>query len=58
MRTIGAVGVGLARCSSGGGDEVQSGQSYVRTFETPGEHPFFCIPHEGAGMEGTILVEE
>lgn len=37
---------------------VQSGQSYVHTFETAGEHAYYCIPHEAAGMEGTILVEE
>ena len=37
---------------------VQSGQSYVRTFETAGEHPYYCVPHEAAGMEGTIVVEE
>ncbi|KAB1188703.1 MULTISPECIES: DUF5059 domain-containing protein [Haloferax] len=37
---------------------VQSGQSYVHTFETAGEHPYFCIPHEAAGMTGTIVVEE
>ncbi|MXR51193.1 DUF5059 domain-containing protein [Halovenus sp. WSH3] len=37
---------------------VQSGQSYVRTFDTPGEHNYFCVPHEAAGMVGTIVVEE
>ncbi|ACV49305.1 MULTISPECIES: DUF5059 domain-containing protein [Halomicrobium] len=37
---------------------VQSGQSYVHTFETAGEHPYYCVPHEMAGMEGTIVVEE
>jgi plastocyanin len=37
---------------------VQSGQAYVHTFETAGEHAYFCVPHEAAGMEGTIVVEE
>ncbi|GGN85089.1 DUF5059 domain-containing protein [Haloarcula pellucida] len=37
---------------------VQSGQSYVHTFETVGEHGYVCIPHEAAGMEGTVVVEE
>lgn len=37
---------------------VQSGQSYVHTFETTGEHPYYCVPHELAGMEGTVVVEE
>ncbi|WP_336336865.1 DUF5059 domain-containing protein [Haloarcula brevis] len=37
---------------------VQSGQSYVHTFETAGEHAYVCIPHEAAGMVGTVVVEE
>ncbi|QUJ72421.1 DUF5059 domain-containing protein [Haloarcula marismortui] len=37
---------------------VQSGQSYVHTFETAGEHGYFCVPHEAAGMAGTVIVEE
>ncbi|MEF8856087.1 MAG: DUF5059 domain-containing protein [Haloplanus sp.] len=37
---------------------VAAGQSYVHTFETAGEHAYFCIPHEAAGMEGVIVVEE
>ena len=37
---------------------VQSGQSYVHTFETAGEHAYFCVPHEAAGMKGTVVVEE
>ncbi|WP_226479054.1 DUF5059 domain-containing protein [Natrinema amylolyticum] len=36
---------------------VQSGESYVRTFETTGEHEYVCIPHEAAGMIGTVVVE-
>ena len=36
---------------------VQSGQSYVHTFETTGEHGYVCIPHEAAGMAGTVVVE-
>ncbi|WP_396612942.1 DUF5059 domain-containing protein [Haloferax sp. S1W] len=37
---------------------VQSGQSYVHTFETAGEHAYYCVPHEAAGMTGKIIVEE
>jgi plastocyanin len=37
---------------------IASGQAYVHTFETAGEHPYVCIPHEMAGMEGTVIVEE
>ena len=36
---------------------VQSGQSYVHTFETPGTYRYFCVPHEAAGMVGTVVVE-
>lgn len=36
---------------------VKSGQSYLRTFETVGEHYYLCIPHEAAGMTGEIIVE-
>ena len=36
---------------------VQSGQSYVHTFETTGTHEYFCIPHEAAGMVGSVIVE-
>jgi len=36
---------------------VQSGQSYVRTFETTGTHEYLCVPHEAAGMVGSVVVE-
>ncbi len=36
---------------------VQAGQSFVHTFEATGTHEYFCIPHEAAGMTGTIVVE-
>lgn len=32
-------------------------ETYEHTFETPGEHPYFCIPHERQGMVGTVVVE-
>jgi len=37
---------------------VVSGQAYLRTFETVGEHGYYCVPHEAAGMVGTVIVEE
>jgi plastocyanin len=37
---------------------VPSGESWSHTFETPGEHAYFCIPHERAGMVGTVVVRE
>ena len=36
---------------------VQSGQSFVHTFETTGTHEYYCIPHEAAGMIGKVIVE-
>jgi plastocyanin len=36
---------------------VQSGQSFVHTFETTGTHEYVCIPHEPADMTGSITVE-
>jgi len=35
---------------------VGDGETYEHTFETTGEYPYFCIPHE-SGMQGTIVVE-
>jgi plastocyanin len=37
---------------------VRPGQTYEHTFDTPGEFGYYCIPHEAAGMKGTILVTE
>ncbi|MFB6102533.1 MAG: DUF5059 domain-containing protein [Haloplanus sp.] len=37
---------------------VASGHVYVHTVETAGTHDYVCIPHEAAGMEGTIVVEK
>jgi plastocyanin len=36
---------------------VQSGQSYVHTFEIKGTHGYYCLPHEAAGMVGEVVVE-
>ncbi|MDB2286347.1 DUF5059 domain-containing protein [Halorubrum ezzemoulense] len=36
---------------------VQSGKSYVHTFEATGTHEYFCVPHEAAGMVGSVIVE-
>ena len=37
---------------------IKTGQDYTHTFEVPGEYRYFCIPHEEAGMIGTVVVEE
>jgi plastocyanin len=36
---------------------VQSGQSFVHTFETAGTHEYVCIPHEAAAMVGSVVAE-
>jgi plastocyanin len=41
-----------------GEGEIYTGETFEHTFEVPGEHPYFCIPHERAGMRGTVVVEE
>ncbi|PSP55214.1 halocyanin [Halobacteriales archaeon QS_1_67_19] len=40
------------------GGSIDSGETYERTFEVPGEYHYFCIPHEPSGMVGTIVVTE
>ena len=37
---------------------VAGGETYEYTFETEGEYGYFCIPHEQAGMVGTVIVGE
>lgn len=36
---------------------LDPGQTFTHTFETPGEYDYFCVPHEGAKMRGTVIVE-
>lgn len=36
---------------------IEAGGVYQRTFETAGEQPYFCIPHEGSGMTGIVSVQ-
>ncbi|BAQ66877.1 plastocyanin [Geminocystis sp. NIES-3709] len=33
------------------------GESFDVTFTEPGEYSYYCEPHRGAGMAGTITVE-
>jgi plastocyanin len=40
----------------GGG--MDPGDTFEHAFEVPGEHPYFCIPHERQGMVGTVRVLE
>jgi plastocyanin len=43
---------------SRGGGTISPGETYEHTFETPGRHNYFCIPHESGGMIGVIVVTE
>ena len=36
---------------------IAPGENYEHTFEEPGTYGYFCIPHEGAGMVGTVRVK-
>jgi plastocyanin len=42
----------------GGQGSIRPGENWTYTFEVPGEYPYVCIPHERAGMIGTIVVTE
>lgn len=42
---------------SGNGGSLVTCDTFEHTFEAPGEHPYFCVPHERAGMVGTVVVE-
>jgi plastocyanin len=44
-------------------DELQEGlltegETFEVTFDRPGTYAYVCIPHEDAGMTGSIVVEE
>lgn len=38
--------------------EIGGGEQYEHTFDVEGAYEYFCIPHESAGMVGTIEVGE
>ena len=44
--------------TSGRDGNVAPGETFTHTFETPGEHRYFCIPHERKGMVGVVVVTE
>jgi len=37
--------------------DVPEGETYEHTFEVEGEYEYFCIPHEGTGMVGSVTVQ-
>ncbi|CQH52476.1 halocyanin [Halobacterium hubeiense] len=44
--------------SIGSGGIVRPSETYEHTFEVAGDHYYVCIPHEGAGMLGKVVVTE
>ena len=36
---------------------IAPSENYEHTFEEPGTYEYFCIPHEGSGMVGTVRVK-
>ena len=40
-----------------GSGNVAPGESWTVTLDVPGEYRYVCLPHEMAGMAGTIFVE-
>lgn len=40
---------------TGGG--IDPGDTFEHTFGSPGTYAYVCIPHEEAGMSGTVVVE-
>jgi plastocyanin len=39
------------------GGMIGSSEEYEHRFDVPGRYEYYCIPHEQAGMVGTITVE-
>lgn len=37
---------------------IYTGERFEHTFEVPGTHDYYCIPHERGGMIGRIVVEK
>jgi len=37
---------------------IGPGERFSHTFEVPGRHEYFCIPHVSEDMFGTVVVEE
>jgi plastocyanin len=42
----------------GGEGTIRSGETWSHTFEVPGTYAYLCVPHERAGMVGTVVVSE
>ncbi len=46
-----------APCDANATPVSNAGATYKHTFTTAGTFPYFCRPHAGAGMTGTITVQ-
>ena len=40
------------------GGLLSAGEEFEVTFDQPGTYGYFCIPHEGSSMTGSVVVEE
>lgn len=36
---------------------ASSGETFEVTFDEAGTYPYYCSPHRGLGMAGTVIVE-
>ena len=36
---------------------IDPGETFEAAFDQPGIYEYFCLPHEGSGMKGSIVVE-
>lgn len=39
------------------GGRFDTGETFEHTFEVPGEHEYYCIPHAQSDMYGTVIVD-
>lgn len=39
------------------GELIDPGESFEWTFDEPGTYRYYCIPHQGSGMKGSVVVE-
>lgn len=44
--------------ADGFGGALYQDDVYERTFEVPGTHRYFCVPHERGGMVGSVVVTD
>lgn len=49
-------GTGCAKDGKWDSGDMTRGATFSFTFDTPGEYPYYCIPHCNLGMTGTIIV--